>query len=202
MKPATLRLAAAVILFAAWIGWLAYLVYNREQGMVLSRPQFLVSTLDVIADVDDDEEKRARPQVTIRAVHWPKGESERLAGKQLMVADLPQLGEKQGWQGPGRYILALQKVKGSYQVARIPPSPGYPARTTQEELARKTHRAVGILAAQGYSTAGAPLAGMVHSLAAVELAQDYFGADPRRIYPATPAALKQLDTIRKASGAD
>src|SRR5438128_1430645 len=57
LHPAVLRLIAVALVFAAWIGYLVYLVATRPvtadgAPLVLSRPQILVSELDVIAEVD------------------------------------------------------------------------------------------------------------------------------------------------------
>jgi len=47
-------------LFLAWISWLAYLAATTTHPLVLSRPQFLVTDLDVIAEVGGDEGSDAR----------------------------------------------------------------------------------------------------------------------------------------------
>src|SRR5947208_6269522 len=54
---AVVRLVVASVLFAGWIGWLVYLAMTQSQPIVLSRPQLLVSDLDVIARVDDPGKK-------------------------------------------------------------------------------------------------------------------------------------------------
>ena len=51
MKVSRVRLTLAAILFAGWIGWLAYLVFQSRNPVILSRPQFLVADLWVIAEV-------------------------------------------------------------------------------------------------------------------------------------------------------
>jgi len=133
MKWAPLRLVLAAMLFAAWIGWLVYLVVAMKRALppgatrpvVLSRPQFLVSSLDVIAQVDgidsDPEE------VTVREVHWPKGkETEELIGKKIRVSRLPEC--RDDWVGRGEYILALAPLgEKGYQVVSLPRSPGFPS---------------------------------------------------------------------------
>jgi hypothetical protein len=54
MRPIVLRFVAMAVLFAGWIGYLAYQVYTlppkEVNGLptILSRPQFLVSELDVV----------------------------------------------------------------------------------------------------------------------------------------------------------
>lgn len=131
MKPATLRLGLAAVAFAAWIGWLVYLVYSMESTLppgvsrpvVLSRPQFLVSSLDVIADLREINTDPA--QVTVRRVVWPETkEAQDLVEKQIPVSHLPEC--RADWLGSGDYILALQSLgpKG-YQVVPLPRSPGF-----------------------------------------------------------------------------
>jgi hypothetical protein len=133
MKPATLRLALAAAVFTAWIGWLVYLVYSMKASLppgasrpiVLSRPQFLVSSLDVIVDLRQIHADPA--DVTVRRVIWPDTkEAQELVGKQIAVSHLPE--SRADWLGPGDYILALQRLgaKG-YQVVPLPRSPGFPS---------------------------------------------------------------------------
>jgi hypothetical protein len=120
MKLARMRLVLAIVLFAGWIGWLAYLVIVTRDSVVLSRPQFLVSTLDVVADIDSREGNP--PPITVREVHWPT-ESRDLAGKTIPVENLADC---KGWTGPGSYIVPLiTSGKESYRVAPLPRSPGF-----------------------------------------------------------------------------
>lgn len=133
MKPATWRLALSAALFAAWVGWLVYLVYERNASLppgaarpvVLSRPQFLVSTLDVIASVPAIQNDPV--EVTVREVLWPETKEARdLAGRMISVSHLPECHED--WLGPGEYILALEPFgKTGYQVVPLPRSPGFPS---------------------------------------------------------------------------
>ena len=136
-SPATRRwlLVVSAILFVAWIGYLLYLVIEtarptvqlwppritKSQPVVLSRPQLLISTLDVIADVQA-RNGQPEPDVTIEAVQWPPSQQDRPAQKQIKVSNLVGC---EGWKGPGRYILPLVKNGEEYRVARIPPSPGF-----------------------------------------------------------------------------
>jgi hypothetical protein len=133
MKSAGLRLALAVMLFAGWIGWLVYLAVKtprpvsptQPQPWVLSRPQFLVSSLDVIAEVDGINGKRSK--VTVVDVHWPGGkQTKQLVGKAIPVTNLAEC--RDDWTGPGEYILPLIATdKDEYGVAPQPPSPGFPS---------------------------------------------------------------------------
>ncbi len=124
LKSAKIRLALAAVLFAAWIGWLVYLVVTARgvsfsPPVVLSRPQFLVSQLDVIAEVERADGNPS--EVTIREVSWPK-EEKKLAGEKIRVTNLSKC---DGWNGPGEYILPLIKSgKDGYEVTPQPLLPG------------------------------------------------------------------------------
>jgi hypothetical protein len=140
MKPAAVRLLISALLFCGWIGYLLYLVLTlptapNGQPIVLSRPQFLVSDLDVIAQSDSEE-----GPVTIKEVLYPQSaESARLVGQTITVANLgqcqplPRAGQKaadvvKDWQGAGEYLLPLRQMADgqSYEVVPTPASPGYP----------------------------------------------------------------------------
>ena len=129
MKPAVGFLVLSAVLFLGWIGWLAYLVATARPPVVLSRPQFLASTLDVIGRVDARPDGRPNPEVSVREVRWPQeGPEKALAGTTVTVHDLPEHAEG-GWAGPDSYILPLVKDGKDYRVARIPHSPGFEADT-------------------------------------------------------------------------
>jgi hypothetical protein len=128
MVPAKFRFWGALIVFLAWLAYLAFLVSEKVQNrVVLSRPQFLVSTLDVIAEVDD----LASNQVVVKEVHWPAGHDE-LVGKMITVTNLAEC--KEDWNGPGEYILPLLPQKDEYRVAPLPRSPGFPAYAARPRM--------------------------------------------------------------------
>jgi len=116
MKSAKLRLILAAVAFFAWIGFLLYLVLATRHPVVLSRPQFLISTFDVIARVDSLDD----PEVSIESVHWPAGEDRQ--GEKIKVLNLSHC---DGFDGPGDYILPLQPLGKFYQVVPTPRSPGF-----------------------------------------------------------------------------
>lgn len=121
-------LYGAWALFILWIGYLLVLVLTTTRPVVLSRPQFLVSGLDVIADLEGA--KAGDAVVKVRQVHWPaNAETKKLEGETIQVTNLEDC---TGWHGAGTYILPLVPLsKGSYQVVRTPPSPGFePLPTT------------------------------------------------------------------------
>jgi hypothetical protein len=127
MNGARMRLVIAAALFAAWLGWLAYLAATTTRPVVLSRPQFLVSTLDVVADVRAADAEPAA-DVIVRKVHWPLQDRQGLVDKEIHVVNLADC---IGWAGPGSYILPLVRDGDAYRVAAIPPSPGYNALNDQ-----------------------------------------------------------------------
>src|SRR5262245_1750020 len=118
MNNARIRLVVTAVLFLGWIGWLAYLAATTTRPVVLSRPQFLVSTLDVIAQVEGDHPALT---VTVVEVHWPPGQED-WKGKVITVINLPAC---EGWHGPDTYILPLVKDGERFQVASLPTTPGY-----------------------------------------------------------------------------
>jgi hypothetical protein len=129
MSAARIRLYLTAGLFLGWLGWLAYLAItagtlpvSRKPPVILSRPQLLVSKLDVIADVKAADGRPDRT-VTIVAVQWPLDERDKRQGEQITVTNLDRC---TGWDGPGEYILPLEPSGKEYEVAPVPPSPGYP----------------------------------------------------------------------------
>jgi hypothetical protein len=124
MQAARLRLILSALLFAGWIAWLAYLAATTTRPNVLSRPQFLFSTLDVVALID---EKDGQPvdDVKVLEVHWPP-HADAFKGP-IKVTNLKECAKpERGWVGAGEYILPLAKYGDQYEVVKIPESPGFP----------------------------------------------------------------------------
>jgi hypothetical protein len=212
MKVSHARLAVAAVLFLGWLGWLAYLVVNCHDPVILSRPQFLVADLWVVADLEQQDGWPA-PEVMIRTVTWSKDkDSPAGAGLKIVVENLPEAGAQQGWAGPGEYILALSVVKTgkttAYQVTRLPPAPYVPAfqilkqgpekeqmvkllgrfaKLAPEEATRILEQQDGEFRNFYEEDAGSIISGFERYGAAV--------APAIRIYSATPAARKQLDAL-------
>jgi hypothetical protein len=123
-KFARIRLGLAALLFAAWMGWLLYLVLMTAgtRPVVLSRPQFLVSSLDVVARVDRVDGENS--DVNIIEVLWPTERAKRYEGQTIKVANLVEA--QADWTGPGEYILPLlQRAEDAFEVTPTPRSPGY-----------------------------------------------------------------------------
>jgi hypothetical protein len=125
MKPAAGRLILTALLFVGWLGYLGYLVATRPvtgdgRPLVLSRPQALVSDLDVVAHVEGVD----RP-VVIREVLYQATGKKLAAGDEIQVQNLVHC---RGFSGAGEYLLLLRsmgKEGPPYEVAPTPPSPGY-----------------------------------------------------------------------------
>lgn len=137
-RPAVLRLVLVAALFLGWLGYLAYLVWTLPPGgsdhrpPLLSRPQLLISPLDVIGVVEGLE----RPVLVEEVLYPTSADAPRLAGTKVVVTNLddcrqavlgPDGRPQPDYTGPGRYLLPLRPLPdGGYEVVRIPPSPGYP----------------------------------------------------------------------------
>lgn len=121
MKFATIRFALTLAVFIAWLAWLLNLAISTAHPIVLCEPQFLVSNLDVLAEVSSVN----GDEVTVRDVHWPPEEAAKLVGKKLKIANLGEC--KDDWQGADTlYILPLiPDGKDAYRVAPLPRSPGF-----------------------------------------------------------------------------
>lgn len=129
------RLLVCALLFAGWIGYLAYqVIYTRPltaagKPLVVSRPQVLASDVDVIAYIPD-----LKGPITVEEVLRGAGVEK---DAELTLANLEECraerrSDKESpppldWVGAGRYLVPLRHLPdGKYEVAHIPPSPGYP----------------------------------------------------------------------------
>jgi len=133
MKPAAWRLVVTAVLFLAWVGYLAYLALVARNPVVLSRPQFLVSELHVLATRDGGD------AFVVNDVLWPSDKKEEWQGKKIVVENLKDC---QTWSAADRWHKAPppegQKVLmplspagpakdgADFDVSPIPASPGYP----------------------------------------------------------------------------
>ena len=120
MNLSRLRLGLAAAFFVLWMVWLIHLAVTTGRPITLSRPQFLVSNLDIVASI----EKLDAP-VKVEGVLWPEADAQKWSGKSIEVSNLQSCADS--WVGPGRYIIPLMPDrKGGYQVAPISLSPGSP----------------------------------------------------------------------------
>jgi hypothetical protein len=109
-------LIGAALLFAAWIGWLAYLVAHRP--VVIARTEFLVADLVVVGRVD-----RLDGPVKVQAVC--SGDAGKV-GQEIPVTNLEHC--RADWTGPGDYLLPLLRTDKGYEVAN---PTGYPEAEQQ-----------------------------------------------------------------------
>jgi hypothetical protein len=146
MKPAVARLLLTVALFVAWLGYLGYLVVCRPhtppglggafvgRPLTLSQPQFLVSSLDVVAEMSGDNGE----DIVVKEVLFPAKDAP------IKPEETIRLEQMESWRddyaGPGRYLLALQSYNDNkgvrrFQIAPIPPSPGFiPSQSERTRL--------------------------------------------------------------------
>jgi hypothetical protein len=134
MNAAYGRFLLCLALFLGWLGYLGYLVAERSRGgdIVLSRPQFLVSDLDVVAAVT----KGSDTVTVVDVLHPDDSAARHLKGKQIQVTNLddcrppgdPMRPPPPDLQADGNYLLPLQDLGPDgkeYRVVATPPSPGF-----------------------------------------------------------------------------
>jgi hypothetical protein len=139
------RFLLACSLFAGWMGYLIFLAATSSKPIVLSRPQLLVSEVDVLAEVEAVDKPVVIKEILLAQVN----DAALKPGKELRIANLgeckrlPHPGEVPeevplDWKGPGLYLLPLRATPDArgYVVVEVPASPGYPPR----EFARGTPR--------------------------------------------------------------
>jgi hypothetical protein len=112
------RFGAMLVIFMAWLGWLGYIALHTRQTVIVSRPQILVSNLDVIARID----RQDATEVKVDQVHWPASQ-EKLKDQTLAISNLAECA---GWSGPGSYVIPLTADGKTWHVTLTPRSPGYP----------------------------------------------------------------------------
>lgn len=134
---ARMRLIVAALLFAGWIGWIGYLALTTTRPIVLSRPQFLMSEFDVVAQLRGDA-KHPEPNIVIDEVLWSTNAAAKPASEKLDVVNLPLLTKDDGWQGAGVYIVPLVKEDSDYRVPAIPLSPGFSERQSRPRIYLRT----------------------------------------------------------------
>jgi hypothetical protein len=126
MKSGSLRLVLTIglgIVLLGWLSWLGWLARpSTTPREVLSPAQFMMSSLDVIAQVDADASGRPLGLVKVETVHWPVAERGTHAGRTLNVVNLA---ECRGWSEAGQYILPLRPLGTDYEVVSPPRSPGW-----------------------------------------------------------------------------
>jgi hypothetical protein len=130
-RPHPVLLILTGALFLAWIGYLAYQAFTLPRpNIVLSRPQFLVADLWIIAHIDKTDE----PVTVLECVYAADGVEKPADGDKLTVTNLAdckklirtsknEIEPHDEFTGPGDYILPLS-TKTSYRVTSVPHVPG------------------------------------------------------------------------------
>src|SRR5262249_12969141 len=90
---------------------------------------------DVEAQVEAQADGRPAPRIWIEKVVWPAQRQKELVEKRVMVTNLPEVTDKEDWQGPGPYILALEGDGEDYRLVRTPRSPGFFPLKGNEKMA-------------------------------------------------------------------
>jgi hypothetical protein len=117
MSRAKFPLIFSACLFAAWLGFLLFLVIE-SRTVVLSKPQFLIAQLYVLAEVHDDRGK-PDPDVKVKVL-WARDKDDESL-KEMRLADLADCGKKQGYHGAGTYLIPVLKLRDrSFAVAAVP----------------------------------------------------------------------------------
>jgi hypothetical protein len=119
MKARLLWLIITACAFVAWVGWLGYLAATYHHPITLSRPQLLVSQIDVAAWIKDEQ-----TPVKIEEVYYEAPEVKRDL-KARDEIEIDNLKSCTGFGGEGLYLVPLSKVGNRYRITAIPHSPGY-----------------------------------------------------------------------------
>lgn len=115
------RLVVSICLFVGWLAVLATLVVENQHMIVLSRPQLLGAPICVIAELTA-KDGHPDASVTVLTVVWADGVQ---VPSRIEVPALATLSPKEGYEGPGSYILALTPAGSEYEIV---PVPTYPSR--------------------------------------------------------------------------
>jgi hypothetical protein len=203
LRPAAFRrqVFRAVLTGTLFFGWLGYLIFlvrtlpHAPNGgpVVLSRPQFLISDLDVIAQVDSLD----GPVKIIEVVNPPE-DNEILKGKEIRVSNLercrplPSGNESdedppRDFRGPGRYILPLRSRSLSLLPAVGMMATPWSALPLLAEHNRFKNTKPGLVIYEVAPTPPSP--GYPHGT--------FHRSGPPRIYPDILATRAQLEQIQK-----
>lgn len=119
-RAAQVGLAVSGTAFVLWLGWLGYLVLTDARPPVVSYPQLLAATADVVATVSTGPDGQLPRTVTVKEVL--RGEAPGLAaGQTITIVNLP---EAVGYAAPGDYLIPLVPEGPAFRVPRPARSPG------------------------------------------------------------------------------
>lgn len=120
MKKSPLVLAIAALLFVGWMIFLGTQALRKSNPVVVSRAQLMVSQYEVEVDLESAPSGSAPQTVKVLSVLYKSDDSP--PSGQITVTNL---GDTQGYAGPGAYLLPLVKHGDKYEVAGYPVDPGY-----------------------------------------------------------------------------
>jgi len=188
MKKSAWRLALSAVLFVAWIGYLAYLAATTTQPVVLSRPQFLSAELYVIAQISADAADAEQPgsHIAVKKVVWAN-KAEDAGLKTLQVAGLPSLKDLEK-------LLKKELEEADHIADPKKKEQSRHAAQNKFDLEKKfAWDAPGeFILALSHSTTDPS----VYTVTALPRTPGFSGQSGR-IYPATPATVRQLEMLVK-----
>lgn len=118
MKKSPLVLALAALLFIGWMIFLGSQALRKSKPVVVSRAQLLVSQYEVEVDLQSPPSEAAKLQVV--SVLYKADDSP--PSGEITVTNL---GQTEGYAGPGAYLLPLVRHGNTYEVPGYPDDPGF-----------------------------------------------------------------------------
>src|SRR5437764_15046479 len=105
-RTARAGLAVSAALFVSWLGYLGYLVVTDARPPIVSYPQLLAATAEVVARVEAGPDGQLPRRLTVEQVLRGDGLKE---GQSIAVANLP---DSAGYGRPGGYLVPLAPLEG------------------------------------------------------------------------------------------
>lgn len=212
------------ILFVAWLGYLASLVVENHNRILIAGPQIARSNLVVVASLADDGGRPAADVKIKKVLFAEKNDWQKLVGETMELDELLFYSAKQGWNGPGDYVLPLTRRAFDKlvidQITPLPLSPGYyPAASNvtlevgknPQDLANRVASLTGASSKRLRNMFNVPIVMLVNVGARTVDEQRSFADQVRqmggevkafqlsesRIYPATPDVLGQIERLSR-----
>jgi hypothetical protein len=116
-----LRLFLSLALFLGWMSYLGYAALTKSRSPIVSHIQVAAAPLAIVAELQSDKDGKPLPKCKVAESLEPGSPA---AGREVTVTDLPAAN---GFEGPGQYLLLLQRTN--------PFQPDVHAGTTPEQSA-------------------------------------------------------------------
>jgi len=113
------------LLFIAWLGFLTFLAVKTHGRSIVAGPQVMRSNLVVVATLADAEGRPASKIFVRDVLYAANGDWKRLVGQSLDLNELAFFSAREGWTGPGDYVMPLTRLPARDQITPLPMSPGY-----------------------------------------------------------------------------